>query len=141
MSVIPTGECVKLQLESSDSIWDRRLEPDDVIKQKLTIISNGQIWLSSYMEGDSEEADHPVRKERLKISADDAKELLTLVDCCSSEITHEYVCDAGTWKLKLSNDAGEETIVCWRWSHRSCRCSHRTDRRRRSSSRLSRPRR
>lgn len=111
MSVIPTGACVKLQLESSDSLWDRRLEPDIVIKQKLTILSNGQIWLSSYMEGDPEESGHPVRKERFKISVDDAKEVMTLVDCYSSEITHEYVCDAGTWKLKLSDDAGEETIV------------------------------
>ena len=101
---------VKMQLESIECRFGPQPEPDEEIKQRLTILGNGQIWLSHYNYGEPwKNPDHVfVRKEQFCIPSEDAKEILAQIGAYYAAHDPDEATDVGFWDLHLTTADGQE---------------------------------
>ncbi|MDI9520440.1 MAG: hypothetical protein QM308_04700 [Bacillota bacterium] len=100
------GHSVKLQLVSNNQGYGLEPDAEEEIEQRLTILSNGQVWLSRYRYGEGDPL-HFQGIEWLRIDPLAAKEILSMADeCFIVNQTRIIADDAGSWDLVLTDEQG-----------------------------------
>ena len=98
----------KMQLISNSLCYGPDPEPNDEIEQRLTITSNGRVWLSRYRYGMGTDVHELYEKNSFSISLESAKRILRVVsDYFGKEYEPYYVTDVGYWNLLLTDTNGQ----------------------------------
>ena len=98
----------KMRLISNSLCYGPEPEPNDEIEQRLTITSNGRVWLSRYRYGMGTDSHELYEKNSFTISLESAKPILRVVsDYFGKEYEPYYVTDVGYWNLLLTDTNGQ----------------------------------
>lgn len=101
------GETVKMRLVSNNICFGPPPKPDEEVEQHLTILENGQVFLSRYHYGTGGKYLYQ-GMERLRVPPEEARRLL-------NEISRHFlvkgvpfsVTDVGVWELELTDRDGQ----------------------------------
>ena len=96
----------KIQLSSDNVCYGPMPEPEREVEQRLTILSDGRVWLSRYCFGDG--WPHKlISKETKRFAKEKAAEILSVVESVFTEdFFPDIVTDNGSWDLKITFDNG-----------------------------------
>ena len=110
----------KMRLISNSLCYGPEPEPNDEIEQRLTITSNGRVWLSRYRYGMGTDSHELYEKNSFRISLESAKPILRVVsDYFGKEYEPYYVTDVGYWNLLLTDTNGQKYRVLGSLSYNS----------------------
>ncbi|MBD5383413.1 MAG: hypothetical protein HDR72_00245 [Ruminococcaceae bacterium] len=107
------GKLQKIRLISNNICYGPCPKADDEVEQHLTITSDGRVWLSRYRFGADGDKYKIIERQRYSVSPEVANEIMAAVsDYFSNKDYIEFVTDAGSWELTLTNtDAHTFKIV------------------------------
>lgn len=112
MMVLPLQ---KIQIRSNNISYGPPPLPEDEVEQRLTINAKGQVWFSGYCYGNGFGSENYVlsRKMRVRISQENAKELLRLISLfLNSNLEDMLVTDIGTWDMSVTDyDKNKYTLI------------------------------
>lgn len=94
------NEIAKIQLDTNISASFRYLKPGDEVEQRLTINSKGGVWFASYTYNNGQRY-RPFRSCRQKITAQEAREILPLLETYAQYGDTIFEAYEGTWKMTI----------------------------------------
>ncbi len=102
------GIAKKIRIVSNGICYGPCPEPDDIVEQRITINSDGQVWYSGYAFGDGYGKHKKVETKNFKIEKEIAQNVINKVSkYFSGEYEEVYATDIGNWELELTNTEGK----------------------------------
>lgn len=102
------GIAKKIRIVSNGLCYGPCPEPDDIVEQRITINSDGQVWYSGYAFGDGYGKYKKAETKNFKIDKDIAQNVINKVsEYFSSEYEEVYATDIGNWELELTDTEGK----------------------------------
>ncbi len=97
----------KIQLVSDNICYGPMPEPEREVEQRLTVLSDGRVWLSRYRFGEG--WPHKLAaKETMRIGKEKATEILSVIENVFTEgFVPDLVTDVGSWDLKITFEDGQ----------------------------------
>ena len=106
--IIFEGTLQKIRLVSNSICYGPCPEPDDEVEQRLTITSEGKVWLSRYRFGSGFDEHELIEKANNSISKEAANEILGAIErYFAVEYVRDMATDIGSWDLELTNTDGK----------------------------------
>lgn len=98
----------KLQLRSNNICYGPRPGDDEEVEQRLTLLSDGRVWLSRYCYG-SGDPYRLISREVKNIGRVSAVRILSVIEACFvREFVPGEATDIGSWVLNVEFDDGVE---------------------------------
>lgn len=98
------GELKKMRIVSNGIGYGPCPEPDDIVEQRITINSDGQVWYSGYAFGEGYGKYKKTQTRRFKIAKAIAENVLNKTSAYfSNEYEEIFATDIGNWELELTN--------------------------------------
>ena len=93
----------KVQIVSNNMCYGPAPRSNTEIEQHLTINEKGQVWFSRYRYGNGEERYPLIGKEYMRISKEDAEEILNLAAEMTTIGDDLFVTDTGEWEMIVTD--------------------------------------
>ena len=101
------GTLQKIQLISNTLSYGPIPEPEEEIEQHLTILANGQVFLSRYCYGQPDEGHKLIEKVSYKVSEESVNNIFVAIsEYFGNEHDNCFVTDIGNWNVKLTDSEG-----------------------------------
>lgn len=101
------GTPQKIRIVSNGICYGPCPEPDDIVKQHITINAQGRVWYSSYKFGDGNAKYERAETMNYKIDKQLANKVLnSVVSYFTNNEIDMYVTDVGSWDMKITNTEG-----------------------------------
>lgn len=102
------GTLKKMRIVSNGICYGPCPEPDDIVEQRITINSDGQVWYSGYAFGDGYGKYKKAETNNFKIKKETAQNAINKVSkYFSREYEEVFATDIGNWELELTNTEGK----------------------------------
>lgn len=102
------GTPQKVRIVSNNICYGPPPEPDDEVKQHITINADGRVWFSAYNFGSGFDGHKKSRSKIYKIEKDNAARVLnSIAQYFSTEYIEVFATDIGEWTMEITNTEDE----------------------------------